>query len=125
MEKLIDLLNAYENERWEVIDDWLTEEEREQWLVIEEKPDWRAYCGHVWHINANTVAYDRYTFDTFVISRNYWFIRWLIENDKINLKAQWLVSLAEQLWMEVSDSIVYMVLSLEYDPIRRLISILN
>lgn len=125
MEKLINLLNAYEDDRWEVIDDWLTEEEREQWAVVEEIPTWRALNGHVRHINANTVAYDRYTFDTYICSKNYWFIKRLFEHNKINLKAEWLVNLASELWMEVSEWIVYMVLSLEYDPIRRLIDILN
>lgn len=80
MEKLLKLINEYEESRWNTIDDWLTEEERENWSIIEETPMWREYEWHLRHCNANTVAFEKDTFDAYALSKKYGFIRWLLEN---------------------------------------------
>lgn len=85
MEKLLKLLNEYEESRWETIDDWLTEEEREEWWSIEYEEDrWREYKWHLRLANANTVAFERDTFDAYALSKKYGFIRWLVENNKVD-----------------------------------------
>ena len=82
MEKLIKLLNEYEESRWTIIDDWLTEEERENWAIIEETPMWSEYEWHLRHCNANKVAYEKDTFDAYALSKKYWFISWLVKEHK-------------------------------------------
>jgi hypothetical protein len=84
MEKLLKLINEYEESRWETIDDWLTEEERENWAIIEETPTRKEYEWHLRHCNANTVAFEKDTFDAYALSKKYGFIRWLVKNDKID-----------------------------------------
>ena len=83
MEKLLKLINEYEESRWKVIDDWLTEEERENWAVVEEQPTRKEYEWHLRHCNANTVAYEKDTFDYRALSKKYWFIEWLFQWNKI------------------------------------------
>ena len=80
MEKLLKLINEYEESRWDTVDDWLTEEERENWAVIEELPTWSEYEWHLRHCNANKVAYEKDTFDAYALSKKYGFVRWLLEN---------------------------------------------
>ena len=81
MEKLLKLINEYEDSRWKTIDDWLTEEERESWVVVEEQPLRKEYKWHLRHCNANTVAYEKNTFDAYALSKIYGFIWWLVAND--------------------------------------------
>lgn len=83
MEKLLKLINEYEESRWTMIDDWLTEEERENWAIIEEQPTRKEYQWHLRHCNANTVAYEKDTFDYRALSKKYWFIKWLVDNQKL------------------------------------------
>lgn len=90
MEKLLKLINEYEESRWTTIDDWLTEEERESWAIIEEKPMWSEYEWHLRHCNANKVAYEKDTFDAYALSKKYWFIAWLVRKHK-----------TERLWIDL------------------------
>lgn len=83
MEKLLKLINEYEESRWNVIDDWLTEEEREAWIVSEEQPTRKEYEWHLRHCNANTVCFEKDTFDYRALSKKYWFIEWLWEEKEI------------------------------------------
>lgn len=83
MEKLLQLINEYEESRWNVIDDWLAEEERENWVIPEEQPTRKEYEWHLRHCNANTVAYEKDTFDYRALSKKYWFIEWLWKENKI------------------------------------------
>ena len=80
MEKLLKLINEYEESRWEVIDDWLTEEERENWAIVEESHTRKEYKWHLRHCNASTIAHEKDTFDAYALSKKYGFIRWLLEN---------------------------------------------
>ena len=87
MEKLLKLINEYEESRWETIDNWLTEEEKEEWWSIAyEEPRWREYKWHLRLANANTVAFERDTFDGYAISKKYGFIKRLASKDMLKPK---------------------------------------
>ena len=90
MEKLIELLNEYEN-----TDNW---ENRYQVEFRESK----------------------------IISKKFWFIKWLVENDKIDIDNEELVSLMSELW-EWRNPVkcLLMLLSIQDEPIRFLCEILK
>lgn len=125
MEKLLKLLNEYEETRWTIIDDWLTEEEREQWAIIEEKPMWSEYEWHLRHCNANKIAYEKDTFDYRALSKRYGFIKWL--SDKGMLKPtetyQQAIIDAVKEWEEWKAYTQWLVLS--DNPISDLINYLS
>lgn len=125
MEELIKLLNEYEETRWTVIDDWLTEEEREGWAVIEEKPTWREYNWHIRHCNANTIAYEKDTFDAYALSKKYGFIRWLNDRDMLKPKEIYQQAILDQIkeWHEWEAYTQWLALS--DNPISDLISMLK
>lgn len=126
MEKLLKLINEYEESRWTTIDDWLTEEERESWAIIEEKPMWSEYEWHLRHCNANKVAYEKDTFDAYALSKKYGFIKWLVDNNHIDLDE---VADRMKSWMNTDNSCdianVQMDLAISDNPISDLISILK
>lgn len=102
MEKLIELLNEREmgEEWWEFyyLSDWVI------------RDDW-------WNI----------LYDYRIISKEYWFIEWLVENDKIDYeKSPWEIMFDDRMWTTFSleDSIV-MMLSISNTPIQDLISLLK
>ena len=72
MEKLIDLLNEYEEEKAKY---------------------WNQYCNwqYIWGRPICTTSYDMNRIvqfsDLLIISKMYEFIKWLVDNDKIELKA--------------------------------------
>ena len=120
MEKLLKLLNEYEESRWNVIDDWLTDEEREEWWAIEYENDrWREYKWHLRLANANTVAFERDTFDWYAISKKYWFIRWLIKN--------WYTTLESWSWFQntVSEKSLITICAISDNPIQTLLTYLK
>lgn len=135
MEKLLKLLNEYEESRWETIDDWLTEEEREEWWSIEYEEDrWREYKWHLRLANANTVAFERDTFDAYALSKKYGFIKWLvnwhkIDSFKLNTKRyEEFEDYKLAKYKTVSDEYIdklHMILSISDTPISDLISILD
>ena len=120
MEKLLKLINEYEESRWNIIDDWLTEEEREEWWSIEYENDrWREYKWHLRLANANTVAFERDTFDWYAISKKYGFIRWLVKN--------WHTTLEHWNWFKnsVSEKSLITVCAISDDPIKTLMNYLS
>lgn len=125
MEKLLKLLNEYEESRWKVIDDWLTEEEREAWAIIEETPMWSEYEWHLRHCNANTVAFEKDTFDYRALSKKYWFIKRLCDKDLLEPKEVYQIAILEQIkeWEEWGAYTQRIVLADK--PIQYLISILK
>ena len=134
MEKLLKLINEYEESRWTTIDDWLTEEEREAWAIIEEKPMWSEYEWHLRHCNANTVAYEKDTCDAYALSKKYGFIEWLvnwhkIDSLKLNTKRfEEFEDYKLAKYKTVSDEYIdklHMILSISNNPISDLISILD
>ena len=134
MEKLLKLINEYEESRWETIDDWLTEEERENWAIIEEQPTRKEYQWHLRHCNAKTVAYEKDTFDAYALSKKYGFIKWLvnwhkIDSLKLNTKRyEEFEDYKLAKYKTVSDEYIdklHMILSISDTPISDLISILD
>ena len=125
MEKLLELINEYEESRWTTIDDWLTEEEREAWAIIEEKPMWSEYEWHLRHCNANKVAYEKATFDYRAISKKYWFIKWLVKRWLLEPKEIYQEAILDQIkeWHEYEAYLQR--INLQDNPIQYLISMLK
>lgn len=125
MEKLLELLNEYEDSRWETVDDWLTEEEREEWAIIENTPRWKEYRWHLRVANAHTVAFERDTFDAYALSKKYGFIRWLNDRDMLKPKEIYQQAILDQIkeWHEWEAYTQWLALS--DNPISDLISMLR
>lgn len=129
MEKLIDLANQFELER-------------EKWIESfknNELPLWKWYVDTFWDLcyesNKDFNWEDCY-WDTAMavfISKHYWFIEWLVKNDKIDLDKINLVWELKDTWDEDSvnlsvhawsDSTI-MLLSISKNPIETLLCILK
>ena len=125
MEKLLKLINEYEESRWTVIDDWLTEEEKESWAIIEEKPLRSEFQWHLRHCNANTVAFEKDTFDYRALSKRYWFVKRLADRELLEPKEIYQKAILEQIkkWEEYRAYIQRIVLA--DNPIQYLISMLK
>ena len=98
MEKLIELLNEYE---WQ--DTWSYDEEMGMPYYW-----WGDDCDY----------------DTYLVSKKYWFIKWLVENDKIEENSD-LITLASELWCAFSSDVLLMYLAIQDNPIEFLVSILK
>lgn len=123
MERLLKLINEYENTRWTVVDDWLTEEEREAWVVADDPPLWKEYDWHLWHCNANKVAYEKATFDYYAFSKKYGFVKWLVEKGLVEFtdNHKYILEAVDE-WHEYEVYLQYLALS--DNPISDLIKIL-
>jgi len=63
---------------------------------------------------------------TYIISKQGWFIKWLVENDKIDLENEELISLMSELWERRNPvKCLLMLLSIQDEPINFLVSILK
>ena len=111
MEKLIELLNKHRREKVNK-QSWITE----------------------WHYNAFTFSLDNISWqqaELLIISKQYWFIKWLVENDKINEEK--VKKEAEYYWTDEYDVYVWcvfyhrllMLLAISDTPIEDLISYLK
>lgn len=101
MEKLIELLNEYDS-NWGVTGYWALFNSMNEW--ISEKEDLQ------------------------VISKKFWFIKWLIENDKIELKAwhlYWFQPIMSNRQPFTLYETLLMLLSIQDNPIEFLCSILK
>ena len=126
MEKLLKLINEYEESRWNIIDDWLTEEEREEWWSIEYENDrWREYKWHLRLANANTVAFERDTFDWYALSKKYGFIQRLSDKGLLKPKEIYQQAILDQIreWHEWEAYTQWLALS--DNPISDLITYLS
>ena len=94
LEKLIELLNEYEKEMKD---------------------------GSKWDILLATVVEQ---LRCLVISKSYWFIQWLVENEKIEENSD-LITLASELWCAFSPDVLLMYLAIQDNPIEFLVSILK
>lgn len=124
MNKLIDLLNEYEEEK-----------KKETWLRAYE---WKCYCD--WHlIQATNVVHKKgvplalIETRSLLISKTYWFIEWLVQKNKIdlwNIKKLYRKSNENNtatypiLYDYTYDESLLMYLSIQDDPIQFLIDIL-
>ena len=59
-----------------------------------------------------------------VISKKFWFIQWLVENEKIEENSD-LITLASELWCAFNTDVLLMYLSIQDNPIEFLCSILK
>lgn len=98
IEKLIELLNEYDgkNHWWDYDEEYLTSEE---------------FYGENWDLE--------------IISKKFWFIKWLVENDKIDISKLWKKS---DMWFGdkyTREESLLMLLSISKNPIKDLISYLR
>ena len=117
MEKLIELLNEYEKEvKKSEFYEW------EKWVWWDTNLFRRDTRDEEWsHIYSDTA-------DTYVISKKFWFIKWLVENDKIDYEEvrKWKNSDSEWNFGTCQpEYFVIMLLSVQDNPIAFLISILK
>ena len=129
MEKLIELLNEYENRDLE-LEEWEESNARTE-------NNW-----HLWFNGANKVQFDTYMFDSLALSKQYWFIKWLVENEKIDWekfqepKMRGIICLISnwhnsewKSYKDYSKELAYesllMLLSIQDEPIEFLVSILK
>lgn len=118
MEKLLKLLNEYEKSLWS---------DREWLWIIDE--DWffctrKSKKGHsiIQHSSLDEAILQ-------IISKKFWFIQWLVDNDKIDI--QWTKNLLYE--SEIFNPLPYtdlverliMYLAIQDDPINFLLSILK
>ena len=123
MKKLIELLNEYENRD----------------LELEEWEESNARTENNWHLRfngANKVQFDTYMFDSLALSKQYWFIKWLVENEKIEYRK--IIEKEIEVWFKLVRIKDYpnkikeedveellMLLSIQDEPIEFLVSILK
>ena len=110
MEKLIELLNEYEND-----------------ISLWSSADWREFD---WNLHYYSNYKDEYVFDNVyykIISKNFWFIKWLLDNNKIRYE-----KVREQVDKEpmsigrwLKYNILLMLLAISDTPIEDLISYLK
>ena len=99
MQKLINLLNEYIPKWWEV-----------------------AHWG-------KSIFYEWLNYTDRVISKSFWFIKWLVENDKIDIESYCRITSIERKWekdvyRDEVDSLL-MLLAIQDEPIRFLCEILK
>ena len=110
--KLLELLNEYENQ----LD--------LKWCTRSEQPNF------IWHIKAVSEYSGNilYNADLAVTSKRYWFIKWLVENDKIDFSREWdLSNELVNLFGRKLDNAEWVIalLSIQDEPIRFLCDILK
>jgi hypothetical protein len=127
MEKLIELLNEYEKVR-----------EMEIWTFELGKIPYREWSLDMWDLvfepNYKDKKYEDCIWDTansVLISKSFWFIKWLVENDKIDReqfydKARNIITDFDLRWeYEWGCNEIIMLLSISDTPIEDLISYLH
>lgn len=116
MDKLIELLNEYENRD----------------LELEEWEESNARTENNWHLRfngANKVQFDTYMFDSLALSKKYWFIRWLIKKRKLDRdkfderREEWNKHLRIT-WVNDYE-LLLMLLAIQENPTEFLVSILK
>jgi hypothetical protein len=106
MKKLIQLLNEYEKQFTD----------RPNYFWYKDKMLWKyIFCELNWRTIDNQ--------ELMIISERYEFIKWLVENDKIDFSKYWKVSNEEDRRTEYQN--LLMLLSIQDSPIEFLISILK
>ena len=129
MNKLIELLNQFEVEKWENSAHWQTMKARRR--------EW-----HIWQLESifGTLMSERES-RLSITSKSYWFIKWLVENDKIDTQnlitymkwtnltfnkvpsTDWVG--IDKIWNKFYTETLLMLLSISDTPIEDLISYLE
>jgi hypothetical protein len=107
MEKLIELLNEYDDNNWGVTDYWALFNRMNEWISDAE------YLQ--------------------VISKKFWFIWWLVDNDKIDRdkiieKSDFMPIVSNKVWdffQPTEEQELLMLLSIQDNPIEFLCSVLK
>lgn len=119
MEKLIALLNEYERSSYEKDTNWVYE--WDEWEYYE--PNNRIIKGN-WENEEVLTQYE-------LCSKQFWFIKWLVDNDKIDLDKveqeamSWFDDESPVYWKDIRTARLIMMLSVDDRPIEFLISILK
>ena len=111
MEKLLELLNQFEKERIEAVN--------AKWLPYNIKLSFRPYTEET----LTNKAYKGCQLE--ICSKYYRFIKWLVQNDKINISMLWKKT---DMWFGdkyTREESLLMVLSISNRPIKDLISYLK
>jgi len=114
MEKLIELLNEYNKNNYNKSDLY----------YLFEIENWMLFC----YDDATDVQRTMQDEAMVICSKEYWFIKWLVNNDKIDFSN---LLIAEQTcWTDLfysfsKDEVLLMLLSIQDEPISFLISILK
>ena len=120
MEKLIELLNEYEKEVKKSEKVWSIDND---WDICRQTYEWVDYNEYTEYMNTNNL-----------ISKSFWFIKWLVDNDKIDLwKIKKLYRKSNEhsihtypIMYKYSDyESLLMLLSIQENPISFLISVLK
>ena len=107
MEKLIELLNEYEKEKEYRDYEWIIERKNKERMCWEQ---------------SNWAYIDTEEMERIIISKKYWFIKWLVDNDKIDL-----LRLDNRIALSEFNKVerVLMFLSIQDNPIEFLCSVLK
>ena len=102
MEKLIELLNEYDEDGWFMNGNYLTP----SWCDVYGMPCWESveHC---------------------IISKSYWFIKWLVENEKIDDVEYECMGTDDMKYNYSKEEVLLMLLAISDEPIKFLISILK
>lgn len=132
IEKLIELLNEYEIKR----------ERKFEWFKRDRLPYYKwsnkelgdGTITYLW-LNKEDYKWEELYWDSanaVLISKKYWFIKWLVENDKIDIEKMWrfkaerkntqIIAIANKSDFYLS---LLMLLSIQDEPIEFLVSILK
>ena len=125
--KLIGLLNEYHHFNSDLIYYWWDEEYERVYFHSElpEKEKEKLRKAGIYNEEDDWVDED-WIWDEWICSKKFWFIKWLVENDKIDFNKDAFISLSSELWCTAYDEkIVLMVLSISDTPIEDLISYLK
>ena len=104
--------------------------------------DYSRNKSYFWSINYGKIEWDVWWTDhtledeevSMVIkSKEFWFIKWLVENEKINFEwMNWHANIIKHLrdvkkygWEQIKEWVVLMLLSIQDNPIEFLVSILK
>ena len=105
MEKLIELLNEYETPR--------------SWVVYKSYDDYDWFFYWVDCDWETEIAWS----DSLICSKKFWFIKWLVENEKIEWDEKFY--LEDDDWLFGTYECLLMLLAIQDNPIEFLISILK
>lgn len=111
MNKLVELLNEYHHFNSDLIYYWWDEEYKRVYFHTEFSDEW---------IDEQRVD------NEWICSKRFWFIKWLVDNDKIRKSyKEWLPAITKNWFLLEWDTVLLMLLSISDTPIDDLISYLR